>query len=81
ANITARAIIGGFAQPGQGEVLAPFRDRYFEAISGVWERRSSESLLISQDGYSPMTTVCATSLERRSHTPEMASKYLSRNGA
>lgn len=42
ANITARAIIGGFAQPGQGEVLAPFRDRYFAAISGVWERRSSE---------------------------------------
>lgn len=42
ANITARAIIGGFAQPGQGEVLAPFRDRYFGAISGVWRRRSSE---------------------------------------
>lgn len=42
ANITARAIIGGFAQPGQSDVLAPFRDRYFEAISGVWERRSSE---------------------------------------
>ncbi|OAN38732.1 aminopeptidase N [Mycolicibacterium iranicum] len=42
ANITARAIIGGFVQPGQGEVLAPFRDRYFGAISGVWERRSSE---------------------------------------
>ena len=42
ANITARAIIGGFVQPGQGELLAPFRDRYFSAISGVWERRSSE---------------------------------------
>ncbi|MGE2835080.1 aminopeptidase N [Mycobacterium sp. SMC-4] len=42
ANITARAIIGGFVQPGQGELLAPFRDRYFGAISGVWQRRSSE---------------------------------------
>lgn len=42
ANITARAIIGGFVQPGQGELLAPFRERYFGAISGVWERRSSE---------------------------------------
>jgi len=42
ANITARSIIGGFVRPGQGELLAPFRDRYFEAISGVWERRSSE---------------------------------------
>lgn len=42
ANITARAIIGGFVQPGQGDVLAPFRDRYFGTISSVWQRRSSE---------------------------------------
>jgi aminopeptidase N len=42
ANITARSIIGGFVQPGQHELLQPFRDRYFEAVSGVWERRSSE---------------------------------------
>ncbi|MCH9728236.1 MAG: ERAP1-like C-terminal domain-containing protein, partial [Actinomycetia bacterium] len=27
---------------GQGELLAPFRDRYFSAIPGVWDRRSSE---------------------------------------
>ncbi|WP_024440795.1 MULTISPECIES: aminopeptidase N [unclassified Mycobacterium] len=42
ANITGRAIIGGIVQPGQGELLAPFTARYFQAISGVWERRSSE---------------------------------------
>ena len=42
ANITARSIITGFNSPGQHEVLAPFTDRYFEAINGVWERRSSE---------------------------------------
>ena len=42
ANITARSIITGFNSPGQGEVLAPFTHRYFEAINGVWERRSSE---------------------------------------
>jgi aminopeptidase N len=42
ANITARSIIGGFVQPGQHELVQPFRDRYFGAISGVWERRSSE---------------------------------------
>ncbi|MCV7290519.1 aminopeptidase N [Mycolicibacterium wolinskyi] len=61
ANITTRAIVGGFVQPGQEQLLAPFRDRYFGAISGVWERRSSEvaqtvviglypSWDISQDG-------------------------------
>ncbi|KWX24315.1 aminopeptidase N [Mycolicibacterium wolinskyi] len=61
ANITTRAIVGGFVQPGQEQLLAPFRDRYFGAISGVWKRRSSEvaqtvviglypSWDISQDG-------------------------------
>jgi aminopeptidase N len=42
ANITARSIIAGFVQPGQAALLRPFRDRYFNAISSVWERRSSE---------------------------------------
>ena len=42
ANITTRAIVGGFVQPGQAELLAAFRDLYFASISGVWERRSSE---------------------------------------
>ncbi len=42
ANITARSIIGGFVQPGQDELLQPFSAKYFGAIAGVWERRSSE---------------------------------------
>ncbi|MDF2830387.1 MAG: Membrane alanyl aminopeptidase Metallo peptidase family, partial [Mycobacterium sp.] len=42
ANITTRSIVGGFARPGQADLLAPFTAKYFEAISGVWERRSSE---------------------------------------
>ncbi|BBY61560.1 aminopeptidase N [Mycolicibacterium sarraceniae] len=42
ANITARAIIGGFAPAGQAALLQPFTAHYFEAIPGVWERRSSE---------------------------------------
>jgi aminopeptidase N len=41
-NITTRAIVGGIVQPGQTELLTPFRDLYFAAIGGVWERRSSE---------------------------------------
>jgi aminopeptidase N len=42
ANITARSIIAGFVAPGQAELLAPFTQRYFDAIAGVWERRSPE---------------------------------------
>jgi aminopeptidase N len=41
-NITARSIIGGFVEPGQAELLKPFTERYFAAIPGVWQRRSSE---------------------------------------
>jgi aminopeptidase N len=41
-NVTARSMVGAFARPGQAELLAPFRAKYFDAISGVWERRSSE---------------------------------------
>jgi aminopeptidase N len=42
ANITARSIIGGFVRPGQHQLLAPMRPKYFAAIGGVWQRRSSE---------------------------------------
>jgi len=42
ANITTRSIINGFVQPGQGQLLQPFGARYFAAIAGIWERRSSE---------------------------------------
>jgi aminopeptidase N len=41
-NIVGRSIIAGFVQPGQAELLKPFGARYFAAIPGVWERRSSE---------------------------------------
>jgi aminopeptidase N len=29
-------------QPGQAALLGPFSAKYFDAIAGVWERRSSE---------------------------------------
>src|SRR6185312_16543184 len=42
ANAAGRAIIAGIVAPGQAELLKPFSTRYFEAIPGVWARRSSE---------------------------------------
>lgn len=42
ANAASRAMIAGIGAPGQGELLKPFTARYFEAIPGVWARRSSE---------------------------------------
>ena len=37
-----RALIPGWVQPGQRELLAPYTQRYFESVGAVWERRSSE---------------------------------------
>jgi aminopeptidase N len=63
ANITGRAIIGGFARPGQGAVLAPFTQRYFDAISGVWERRSSEVAQTVVVGLYPSWDVSPAAME------------------
>jgi aminopeptidase N len=41
-NVTARSMVGAFVRPGQHELLQPFSAKYFGAISGVWQRRSSE---------------------------------------
>jgi aminopeptidase N len=41
-NAMQAAVVGGFAHPTQGELVAPYVERYFAAIRGVWERRTSE---------------------------------------
>ena len=63
ANSTTRAIVTGFAQPGQGAVLAPFAKNYFEARSGVWERRSSEVAQTVVVGLYPSWDVSREGLE------------------
>jgi aminopeptidase N len=63
ANITARSIIGGFVQPGQSQLLKPFGDKYFDAISGVWQRRSSEVAQTVVIGLYPSWDVSEAGLE------------------
>jgi aminopeptidase N len=41
-NAVQEAVIGGFTQSDQREVLAPYTERYFAAIKDVWETRSHE---------------------------------------
>jgi aminopeptidase N len=41
-NAMQEAVISGFAHPTQGPLLAPYVERYFADIRGVWERRTSE---------------------------------------
>jgi aminopeptidase N len=63
ANITARSIIGGFVRPGQQDLLTPFREKYFTAIAGVWERRSSEVAQTVVIGLYPSWDVSQASLD------------------
>nr|WP_202035212.1 aminopeptidase N [Streptomyces mexicanus] len=41
-NAVQEAVIAGFVQTDQRELLAPYTDRYFEVLKGIWESRSHE---------------------------------------
>jgi aminopeptidase N len=41
-NAMQEAVIRGFNHASQGELVAPYVERYFADIRGVWERRTSE---------------------------------------
>jgi aminopeptidase N len=41
-NAVQDAVIGGFTQTDQRELLAPYAERYFAAVKEVWESRSYE---------------------------------------
>ncbi|MEU2334450.1 aminopeptidase N [Streptomyces sp. NPDC013172] len=40
SNALVEATITGFAQPSRRDLLAPYAEKYFEAIARVWEERS-----------------------------------------
>ena len=62
-NITARAIIGGWNQPGQRALLLPYTQRYFDAAAAVWDRRSSEVAQTVVVGLYPSWDISAAALE------------------
>ncbi|KUO13855.1 aminopeptidase N [Streptomyces sp. DSM 15324] len=41
-NAVQEAVIGGFVQTDQRELLAPYTEKYFEVVKGIWESRSHE---------------------------------------
>ncbi|MFJ7419459.1 aminopeptidase N [Streptomyces uncialis] len=41
-NAVQEAVIAGFVQTDQRELLAPYTEKYFAAVKGVWESRSHE---------------------------------------
>ncbi len=64
-----RAVLAGFADPDQPELLAPYREKYFEVVGGVWQNWSSA---MAQDFVSGVYAVGPISHE----TVEMTDAYI-----
>ncbi|MCX5557735.1 aminopeptidase N [Streptomyces sp. NBC_00038] len=41
-NAVQEAVIGGFVQTGQRELLAPYTDKFFAVVKDIWDSRSHE---------------------------------------
>jgi aminopeptidase N len=66
-----RAVLAGFADPDQPELVQPYREEFFAAVGDVWRDWSSA---MAQDFVSGVYTVCATSPE----TVEVTDAYIDR---
>ncbi|WP_329134290.1 aminopeptidase N [Streptomyces sp. NBC_00670] len=63
-NAVQEAVIAGFVQTDQRELLAPYVDRYFDAVKGVWESRSYEMAQQVVVGLYPSVQVAASTLSK-----------------
>ncbi|MEV6054415.1 aminopeptidase N [Streptomyces sp. NPDC052107] len=63
-NAVQEAVIGGFVQTDQRELLAPYADRYFEVVKGVWDARSHEIAQQIAIGLYPAVQVCEATLAK-----------------
>ncbi|MFF0108732.1 aminopeptidase N [Streptomyces hirsutus] len=63
-NALQEAVIAGFVQTDQRELLAPYTDRYFEAVADVWESRSHEMAQQIAVGLYPSIQVSEETLEK-----------------
>ncbi|AKN72517.1 aminopeptidase N [Streptomyces sp. PBH53] len=63
-NAVQEAVIAGFVQTDQRELLAPYADKYFEVVKGVWESRSHEIAQQIAIGLYPAIQVSAETLDK-----------------
>jgi aminopeptidase N len=52
-NAEQNAIMAGFQQPNQLDLLRPYRARYFEMIAGIWETRTGDTARAITQGFFP----------------------------
>ncbi|MFI1568010.1 aminopeptidase N [Streptomyces sp. NPDC020490] len=63
-NAVQEAVIGGFVQTDQRELLAPYTAKYFEVVKGIWESRSHEMAQQIVVGLYPSIQVSQDTLDR-----------------
>ncbi|MEU6905443.1 aminopeptidase N [Streptomyces coeruleorubidus] len=63
-NAVQEAVIGGFVQTDQRDLLAPYADRYFEVVKDIWESRSHEMAQQIAVGLYPTVQVSRETLDR-----------------
>ncbi|MGV9645979.1 aminopeptidase N [Streptomyces sp. NPDC003514] len=63
-NAVQEAVIGGFVQTDQRELLAPYTERYFEVVKDIWESRSHEIAQQIAVGLYPALQVSEETLRR-----------------
>ncbi|MFE7976808.1 aminopeptidase N [Streptomyces shenzhenensis] len=63
-NAVQEAVIGGFAQSDQRELLVPYTERYFEVVKDIWDSRSHEIAQQIAVGFYPSIQVSEETLRR-----------------
>ncbi|MFM9442084.1 aminopeptidase N [Streptomyces acidiscabies] len=62
-NALQEAVIGGFVQPEQRELLAPYAEKYFEVVKSIWDSRSHEIAQQVAVGLYPSIQVSQSTLD------------------
>ncbi|MFI8833238.1 aminopeptidase N [Streptomyces afghaniensis] len=63
-NAVQEAVIAGFVQTDQRELLAPYADRYFEVVKDIWDSRSHEMAQQIAVGLYPTVQVSRETLDK-----------------
>ncbi|MEU1115540.1 aminopeptidase N [Streptomyces sp. NPDC005879] len=62
-NAIQEAVIGGFVQTDQRELLAPYTEKFFAAVKGAWDSRSHEMAQQIATGLYPALQVSMATLD------------------
>ncbi|OUC96706.1 aminopeptidase N [Streptomyces swartbergensis] len=63
-NAVQEAVIAGFVQTDQRDLLAPYADRYFEVVKDIWDSRSHEMAQQIAVGLYPTVQVSQETLDK-----------------